>query len=161
MHDFSPIVALRQRRYDRMVKAEVAVKTAREQAEVACKTAQKAIDDYLEKTRSLEIDLLMALLNKRVSVNDLHAVGVTMEKTKQEAQALADRREACRTWLDEARERTRIAQRERLHSARQLNKSEHIKSHMLNERKVAAMHAEDAAFDAFGEQIAARMQEYW
>ncbi|QPC44321.1 hypothetical protein HW532_17425 [Kaustia mangrovi] len=156
MRDFSQIVALRQRRLDRMVKAESAEKAAVAQADQACEAAQKAIDDYLEETRTLEIDLLTALLNKRVSVNDLLAVEETLEKTKQKAQELADRREACRTRLAEARERARIVRRERVRSALKLNKSEHIESHLLDERRKAETRAEDAALDEFSEQMAAR-----
>jgi len=156
MLDFSRVVALRQRRLDRMLKAENAEKVALSGARDALSAAQKAIDDYLEETRTLEIDLLTELLHRGVSVNDLLAVEETLKKTKQKARELADRRAECEALLDAAKERARIAERNRLQSARKLDKSEHIQSHIQALRHQAELFREEAAIDEFCEQVAVR-----
>ncbi|WP_173932927.1 hypothetical protein [Chelativorans sp. Marseille-P2723] len=156
MIDFSKIVAIRQRRLDRMITAEKLEEAALRQADADCEAAQQAIDDYLEQTRTLEIDLLTNLLNKSVSVNDLLAVEETLRKTKEKAQELANHRAECETRLLEAKERVRIAGRQRANSAVKLNKSEHIQTHLRQQRMHSEELREEAALDEFCEQMAAR-----
>lgn len=160
MHDFSKIVALRRRRLDRMLKAESAEKAALSEATAALDEAQKEIDDFLEKTRTLEIDLLTELLNKRVSINDLLAVEEELKKVKAKAEELAEHRADCETRLREAKERARIATRNRVQSARKLDKSEHVQDHMLLLQRHASMAREEAAIDEFCELMAARGGEW-
>lgn len=156
MHDFSKIVALRQRRLDRRLKAESAEKAAVAEAKAAHEAAQKAIDDYLAETKRMEIDLLTELLHKSVSVNDLLAVEETLKKAQKKAEELVARRAECQTRLAEAEERARIASRKRAESARKLNKSEHIEERLRLMQIAAEMAREEASIDEFCEQMAAR-----
>jgi len=156
MLDFSRIVALRQLRLDRMLKAENAEKAAASEALSSLDAAEKATENYLEETRTLEIDLLTTLLNRKVSVNDLLAVEETLKRTKEKARELADRRAECQDQLARAKERARIAGRNRLASALKLNKGRHLHEHLrLRKINEANLH-EEAALEEFCDQLSAR-----
>jgi len=154
MLEFSRIVALRQRRFDRMLKIESMENAALSEAQLSLSAAQHAIDSYLEETRTLELDLLTRLLNKRVSVNDLLAVEEELKLVKEKARALAERRAECQARLLECKERARIARRNRASSALKLNKSSHIQGRLLELRMLAAEATEEAVADEFSEQRA-------
>jgi len=156
MLDFSRIVALRQRRLDRSLKMESAEKAAVLDAQQSLAASQKAIDEYLEETRTLEIDLLTELLNRKVSVNDVLAVEKILQKTKEKARELAHRRANCQDRLAEAKERARIAGRNRFSSALKLNKSTHIQDHMRVLRRRSVDLRDEAVIEEFCEQLAAR-----
>ncbi|MCY1740500.1 hypothetical protein [Ensifer sp. SL37] len=89
MTELALVLQVRDRRLKRARREMSEAKAALARANSSAAEAKKAIDDFREQVRTLEIDLLTSLLNTSVTMHELAAVEETLRKTEKRARQLA------------------------------------------------------------------------
>jgi ATP phosphoribosyltransferase regulatory subunit HisZ len=156
MDDFAQIVRLRERRLDRARGRHMETNRAFAAAGRRLTVAQNVVDDFLEETRTLELDLLTELLNTSVTTQDLMRIEETLKRTEQRAQKLADDVSEAKVVLNETGKIAEAAAADKDRIEARLNKSREMHDHMQRREQLVIQAAEDAELDEFSVCMTAR-----
>lgn len=159
MVDFTRIIDVHDRRLTHAKKAETEARIAFENVVQKLQEAERTRDDFLEKTRTQEFDLLIALLNTSVTVNDLLSVEEELKKTQKHIEELIQAINEAQDELDACRERAEVATIERQRVDAKLIKSREIYKKIQKKQTYAAMVAEEREFDEFSTMLFGRNGE--
>lgn len=156
MVDFSQIVALRDRKVQRVRKAETQALFAYEEASAFVEERQAEADAFLEKNRTLEFDLLQEILNSKITVRDVQAIEEKLRKAEEKARQYAARIAEAKEEQNNAAEAVQIARSDVRSARQQLRKSQEFQTQQDQEKRQRAIAAEEAALDEFSELMTAR-----
>ena len=156
MADLGRIVALRERRRDKLRKAEHAAIDACESARKRVTRARNAMDKYAEEVRTLEVDLLRDLMNTQLKKTDFDMFREKLEAAEQKAKSLALKFDKESQLLSRTERNVERARRETQRVAAKLNRISQLDEMFKQDAKEIAIRTEDAASDDIAEMLFGR-----
>lgn len=156
MFDLGRLVTLRDRRASRARRVEDDARKKVRAAHAELGKAQDERDAFIEEIRTLEIDLLSALMNTRVTVHDLMAVKEKLDEAERRTQEMEAAIEKAQHAVDEAIAMHEAAQQDAANLKCRLEKSREMHRHLRDLETQSLQTAEDAQLDEISQILAAR-----
>lgn len=158
MVDFTPIIELRGQRLARAQHDLARKRRAVTEAGQRLVEAQQDAAAFLQQTRTLESELLMRVLNKSVTTNDLLSIDEKLRKTTQRARQLARIVAMARQVLKDTSNAFEAASAEKRAREARLNKSRELHDQLQQIERLRLIAAENAELDEFSQLFAVARQ---
>jgi len=149
MHNFSPIIAVRDRKLNALKEEEREIQITCAVARNRTQEAFAAMNAYAEEIRTLEIDLLNELLETELRAIDIAGIEGQLKKAEQKAQELAASYQAAQRLLEATEKEASQTRAKRVQAQAKLNKVTELNRLMENERRLEMNRLQDAEQDEF------------
>jgi chromosome segregation ATPase len=153
MLDFTKIIEIRDRKLNDIRKREKRAFADCNLVRNKVKKARKEMEEFAERIRTLEVDLIKDLLETEITVFDIDELKLKLKSAENKAHRLVEDHAQAEQLLAQAEKKLEQIRGELRTAQSKLNKITELDSILADERKELSVAAEDAQIDEFVETM--------
>lgn len=156
MIDFARVITVRERKTDASKKNESRAYAACQAARTQLAIARVEMEDFAERLKTLEVELLSDLLKTRITVHDVAVLRDRLNDARDKALQLVENVKEAQAHLEMREEILEGERRKTLHLQSKLKRITELDKKLIEVEAMNQIKVEDAKMDEFVDTMSAR-----